>query len=288
MGPLSGIAVETEEGWKVFKERVDIDVEYLRGRRILTRVPSRYHGDQLVVEDWAWMEGDHFCGRPRDKACAIGGTLHALGESLCLGAGPYNRPFGGQRLARSVIQSGIVDRVEQDGGEYQIQLRHAIELGPGYAIWVWIENGASPEVVPVTDWIQEEDACLVALNPSAKPVAFAISFRGEWQGARTCQSGWNGFADLILSSPAWETTAQWLKWWRVPLLQEVLRTAVRKRVIEAKIGTIRAWAATDDLQGGAEYSEELEDAWGRSPGLFFGTGNQTQKNHPQSSGASVC
>ena len=111
IGPITGIAVETEEGWKVFKERVDMDVEYLRTHRILTHVPSHYDGDRLEVGDWAWMEGDHFCGRPRNTASTIGGALHALGESLRLAAGPYNRPFGGHRLARGVIHSGVLQSV---------------------------------------------------------------------------------------------------------------------------------------------------------------------------------
>jgi hypothetical protein len=208
------------------------------------------------------MEGDHFCGRPRNTAGLVGSGLHALGESLCLAAGPYNRPFGGQRLVRSVIQSGVMNWVEQDGDEYQIQLRRAFELCSDYAMWVWIENQARPEVVAIADWIQEEDTCLVAIDPGIKPVAFAISFRGAWLGARTCQMGWEGFADLIRSSPDWQTTARWLRWWRVPLLHESLRAPARTRIVESRVTTMWAWASTEDLQGGAEYSEEHEDAWG--------------------------
>ena len=240
MGPLNGIAVETEEGWKVFKEAADMDAEYLRSHRVMTQVPAHFNGDQLGIEDWAWMEGDHFCGRPRNTASTIGGTLFALGESLRLSAGPYNRPSGGQRLARSVIHSGVVQWIEQDDDEYQIQLRSTFELGPQHAIWVWHEGRSEPEIVAGKDWIHVDDSCLVSLHPGAKPIAFAISFRGAWLGARTCRMGWNGFANLIRATQDWEQTARWLKWWRVPLLHEKLKTVVSERVVDSWLATIRA------------------------------------------------
>ena len=261
MGPLNGIAVETEEDWKVFKEAADMDAEYLRSHRVMTQVPTHFNGDQLGIEDWAWMEGDHFCGRPRNTASTIGGTLLALGESLRLSAGPYNRPSGGQRLARSVIHSGVVQWIEEDDDAYQIQLRSTFELGPQHAIWVWHESKIEPEIVAEQDWIQVDDSCLVSLHPGAKPVAFAISFRGVWLGARTCQMGWNGFANLIRATQDWEQTARWLRWWRVPLLHEILKKVVRARVTDSRLTTLRSWTSTEDLQGGARYSEEHEEAW---------------------------
>ncbi|MGI8989063.1 MAG: DNA-directed RNA polymerase subunit alpha C-terminal domain-containing protein [Bryobacteraceae bacterium] len=261
MGPLHGIAVETEAGWKVFKERVDMDAEYLCSHRILTQIPSHFDGDVCEIGDWAWMEGDHFCGRRQSAACAIGRDLHALGESLRLSVGPYNRPFGGQRLARGVIHSGVMHWIERDGDEYQIQLRRTFQFGPDHAIWVWHENQSEPEVVVGSDWIQEDDSCLIALHPGARPVAFAISFQGAWLGARTCQKGWAGFADLISSSTDWRATARWLRWWRIPLLHENLKTAAHTRIVESRLATMGSWASNEDLQGGAKYSEEHEDAW---------------------------
>jgi hypothetical protein len=261
MGPLNGVAVETEEGWKVFKDSADMDAEYLRSHRVMTQVPTHFNGDLLGTEDWAWMEGDHFCGRPQKTAATIGGTLHALGESLRLSAGPYNRPSGGQCLARSVIHSGVVQWIEQDGDAYQIQLRSTFELDLQHAIWVWLEGRFEPEVVVETDWIQIDDSCLVSLPPGANPVAFAISFRGAWLGARTCRMGWNGFANVIRATQDWEQTARWLRWWRVPLLHEKIKTVVRGRVFDSQLTTLRSWTSTEDLHGDARYSEEHGEAW---------------------------
>ena len=73
--------------------------------------------------------------------------------------------------------------------------------------------------------------------------------------------GWKGFADVISSSPDWRTTAQWLRWWRVPLLHENLKAAVGARIVEFRIETLCSWTSTENVQGNATYSEEHEDAW---------------------------
>ena len=221
MGTVNGIAVETEEGWKVFKEGADMDAVYLQSHRIVAQVPSHYDGDPCDSEEWAWMEGDHFCGRPGKTPRAIGHDIHALGDSLRLSVGPYNRSFGGQILARSVIHSGLIEWAERSGDYYQLQFRHSIELGPEHALWVWREGNPAPELVPSSAWIQEEESCFISLT-GLNPIAFAISFQGAWLGSRTCTKGWHGFTELIEQTSAWEETARWLKWWRVPLLHEKL------------------------------------------------------------------
>lgn len=260
MGTVNGIAVETEEGWKVFEEGADMDSFYLQSHRLLAQVPSHYDGDPCGSEEWAWMEGDHFCGRPGKAPRAIGHDIHALGESLRLSVGPYNRSFGGQILARSVIHSGLIEWVEKSDDDYQLQFRHAIELGPEHALWVWREGNPAPALVPAAAWIQEEDLCIISMA-GLNPIAFAISFQGAWLGSRTCLNGWHGFTELIEKTPAWHETAQWLKWWRVPLFHENLKSAVQARVIEDRTGTLKAWTSTRDLTNAACYSEDHADAW---------------------------
>ena len=260
MGTVNGIAVETEEGWKVFKEGADMDSVYLQSHRIRAQVPSHYDGDPCGGDEWTWMEGDHFCGRPGKTPRAIGHDLHALGESLRLSVGPYNRSFGGQILARSVIHSGLIEWVEKSGDDYQIQFRQAIELGQEHALWVWREGRPAPELVPASAWIQEEDMCFISLA-DISPIAFAISFQGAWLGSRTCLKGWHGFTELIQKTSVWHETAQWLKWWRVPLFHENLKSAVQARVFEDRTGTLKAWTSTHDLTNVACFSEDHADAW---------------------------
>ena len=57
IGPIDGIAIEAEDGWKVLKESADMDAAFLLIHRILARLPARFGGDRVSTGDWAWMEG---------------------------------------------------------------------------------------------------------------------------------------------------------------------------------------------------------------------------------------
>ena len=145
MGAIQGIAIETEEGWKALKETADMDAEYLRVHRIVTRLPRRFDGDDVSIDDWAWMEGSHFCGRPRASPSVLGEAVHAVGDPLRLSAGPYNRPAGGDTVARSVIHSGIVRWIEETSTDWQLQFRRRFELGNDHELWVWPSNSETPQ-----------------------------------------------------------------------------------------------------------------------------------------------
>ena len=86
IGPVEGIAIEAEDGWKVLKETADMDAEFL-AIRILREFLQEFGGDRVSIDDWAWMEGSHFCGRPRTSAMVVGTTVHAVGEPLRLSVG---------------------------------------------------------------------------------------------------------------------------------------------------------------------------------------------------------
>lgn len=262
MGSVTGVAIEAENGWKTFIERGTLDADQLRRRLILARVPSGFNGDQIASDDWAWMEGDHFCGRPRDRASVIGESLYALGDSLTLSPGPYNRPMSGQSLVRNVVRSGLIHWIEQSGSEYQLQLRNSVEFDSDYELWLWNSGSSLPEKVRASDWIQHEDACLIAPPSGTAPMALAISFRGVWLGARPCRSGWDDYAALISSTSDWQTTARWLKWWRVPLLHEALRKIVFRMVNHAPAATLIAWMSAEPFEHGADLLETDEAAWG--------------------------
>ena len=262
MGSLQGIAIETEAGWKVLRENKDMDAEYLQTRRIWARLPSRYEGDDVLAADWAWMEGPHFCGRPRTAATAIGSTVHAIGEPLRLSLGPYNRSARGFTIARSVIHSGVIARSEKSEDVWHLQLRQTFELGPDHAIWIWRSGATRPELLDRAKWRQDENVCYVDTgSEEMAPVAMAIAFQGAWLGARTCDMGWMGFADVIRSSGDWSSTASWLRWWRVPLLHEAIKSAAEAAVRADPVRTIRAWASRTGPSSEVEHSEESDDAW---------------------------
>ena len=261
IGPTEGIAIDTEEGWKVFKETADLDAEYLMKYRILTSLPSRFEGDVVSPTDWAFMEGSHFCGRPSLSDCTIGADLHAVGSPLQLSPRPYNQFAQGYKIARSVIHSGIINWIDSYEGFWRIQIRKMFELGDDHDIWVWYTGSESPAVLERSAWWQQESICFALAEADVLPIAFAISYEGAWLGARTAGQGWEGFNSLIKSCTNWETMAAWLKWWRVPLLHPMLQAVTSALVEAAPVETLRAWTLREVLFSPASFSEDYEDSW---------------------------
>jgi hypothetical protein len=261
MGTIEGIAIETEDGWKVLKETADMDAEYLRVHRIVTRLPSRFHGDDVSISDWTWMEGSHFCGRPRTSASLVGEAVHAVGDPLRLSVGPYNRPVGGDTIARSVIHSGVVRWVEKTDLDWQLQFRRSFELGKDHELWVWPSQSETPRVLDRSTWWQEDDVCHIRPESGVQIVGLAVSFKGSWLGARTSAHGWEGFCNLLCHCTNWQIMAPWLKWWRVPLLHPALKQVASALATAAPCETLQAWTFRDELSSSARFSEDYEEAW---------------------------
>jgi hypothetical protein len=261
IGPVEGIAIEAEDGWKVLKETADMDAEFLAVHRILARVPTRFGGDRVSIDDWAWMEGSHFCGRPRTSAMVVGTTVHAVGEPLRLSVGPYNQQREGHTVARSVIHSGVIGWIEKVDTDWQIQFRRSFDLGSDHDIWVWPSHAETPRILDRTEWRQEGDVCHVRVDASTLPIALAVSFQGIWLGARTCEQGWAGLGGVLRSCQNWQALAPWLKWWRVPLLHPALKAFASALVRAEPITTLLAWVFRDNLSPTARFSEDYEDAW---------------------------
>lgn len=266
--PPTGIVVETEAGWKVFKEAADMDIEYLRVRRVFANVRSILGAEQSDDDQWIWMEGDHMCIRPRTKPVILGSALYGCGGSLRLTRGPYNTERGGHRLGRSVIHSGVIERVDPAPTGCVLQLRQTIELEADHAIWAWLPGHAQPECVKREFWNQDEELVYVNSSSEEEPIAYALCFEGAWLGARTFRRGWAGIAEIIRTSCDWEQTAAWLRWWRAPLMHEALREVTRERVTADRLTTLRAWLAMKETSL-ARLSEEHGDAWRGLTRSFF-------------------
>ena len=261
MGPIEGIAIDTEAGWKVFKETADMDAEYLMHHSILTSLPARFQGDAVSSGEWAFMEGSHFCGRPELSARTIGGDLHAVGAPLRISPRPYNQLGEGYDIARSVIHSGVVNWIDTTDGFWRIQLRRTFELGQDHELWVWPARAEMPIVLERSAWWQEETICYALVDSAIAPIAFAISYEGVWLGARTGERGWAAFGELLSCCENWEVAASWLKWWRVPLLHPDIKLPASVLAKTKPIETIRAWSFRYELSESACFSEDYEDSW---------------------------
>lgn len=261
IGQVSGIAIEAEDGWKVLKESSDVDASFLGIRRIVARLPAHFDGDRVSTADWAWMEGSHFCGRPRNAPMLLGTAVHAVGEPLLLSVGPYNQSREGRVIARSVIHSGVIAWIEQTNDGCYIHLRRNLALGSEHGVWIWPSQSEEPHLLSRAEWRQEGDACTLRVHASTTPIAFAISFQGAWLGARTCERGWAGLIDVLRSCKHWQLLAQWLKWWRVPLLHPALKPLASELVKSQPVATIQAWVSGNTSVTIPVSSDEHEESW---------------------------
>ena len=261
LSEVNGVALETENGWKPFNSSLDIDIEYFQARRILTRLPQDWEGEKRHPEDWVFLEGDHFCQRPRRSVSSLRDSLYGVGEPLLLSIGPYNYSSPGRRLTRGLLNSGVIRWVSRGPEHWELQLRHSLDLGDGHAIWAWLVGEDSPRQLSRDQWSQKENVCEVRPAFDQSPEGFAISYEGVWLGARTASFGLTGLQQIIERTPSWITSARWLRWWRAPLLHESLKAQLKTAAEADPVSTLVAWLTNVSPGMGAEYSDSQEDAW---------------------------
>lgn len=258
---INGVALETEAGWIALDSSRDIDIEYFRGKRLLVRLPSLWLGEQRSIEDWVLLEGDHFCHRPRRHLSSLGLSLFGVGAPLTLSVGPYNSPFHGRKLTKSLLNSGVLRWIELGQDSWRLYFRAMFDRNPEHKIWVWFRGEHSPRVLEPERWSLHGEFCEIKPIRDGSPEAFAFSYKGEWLGARSVSPGLSSFARIITGSACWSCTAKWLRWWRVPLLHESLRDVLVLKTTDEPIDTLCSWLIGTVPGTGAVYSEAVEDAW---------------------------
>ena len=261
VGTIEGVAIETASGWTVPNGVLDLGIEDLSAASLLAKPPFRLRGEEVALEDWAWLEGEHLCGRPRNEAIKLGPYAYGIGEPLELSVGPYNRRYNWAPVARALVQSGVLACATRDGGSCTLTLRSDLELGPDHELWIWRSDAGSPERIPRQRWSQSEDQCDVKLADDASPLAFAISYEGVWIGASTLSDEWGRLLRNRTGMPDWSTTAKWLKWWRVPLLHPDLIEYAKLGVQRDRLGTFLAWISMEPPCLSTSTEEDFEAAW---------------------------
>jgi len=255
---LHGFAIQTASGWMALSRDKDIDVAYLKANPLKVSLPERVGDEAFGLESWAWMAGSHFWGRPRRFECAAGG--HGIGEPLQVSLGPYNRQQPKYLAARAILDSGVIARVEQVGSEWELLFRNAIDLTDDHELWVWQAGSPCPEVIPRTNWQQEDGPCRLNI-PGSSPLGFAVSFKGQRQGSRTGSGGFWAFGQHLSSIEDWKQTAAWLRWWRAPLLHPELSPAIQCRVESNPDDLLESWLGEPQLLGVKLLEQREDSAW---------------------------
>ncbi len=159
------------------------------------------------------------------------------------------------------MQSGVLACATRDGDSCTLTLRSDLELGPDHELWMWRHDARGPQRIPREHWSQTEDQCELKLADDASPLAFAVSYEGAWLGAWTLSGEWARLLRNRTGKSDWSSTANWLKWWRVPLLHPDLIEQARAAVQRDRLGTFLAWVSTEPPCPSTCTEEDFEAAW---------------------------
>jgi hypothetical protein len=261
VGTVEGVAIETALGWTVPSSVSDLDIADLSAALLLAKPPSRLRGEEVALEDWAWLEGEHLCVRPRNEAMKVGPYVYGVGEPLELCVGPYNRRYNWAPVTRAVVQSGVLACATCLGDFCRLTLRSDLELGSDHDLWMWRHDAVAPERIPHEHWSQSEDQCEVKVAHDASPLAFAVSYEGAWIGAWTLSQEWARLLRNRMGRQDWSLTAKWLKWWRVPLLHPDLIDHTKAAVHRDRLRTFLAWVSTEPPCPFTSSEEDFDAAW---------------------------
>jgi hypothetical protein len=153
-------------------------------------------------------------------------------------------------LATRVIETGILRYcLSDDRGRWLLALRDTISYSERWEVWRWDRDTAAPVKVPPVEyeWLGDRVQMLSAQPPVW---AWGISCEGVWQGSRFVNAEPEvEFGTMAARVEHWPALAQWLRWWRVPLLSLPHSAYVKQRVYEQPLETLRAWTCSSSPDG---------------------------------------
>ena len=239
--PVTGAALERSGTWSPANGEQLFDKADFGTGRLIVRPPSHWLGTPAELEDWALMEGASFCARLRNHRLAnLDNVTSGLGQPLTLAIGPYNNSDSGIPIARAVVDSGILKELSISDNAYSLILRHDIELNSNHQIWAWRRGEPVPKRLLRGSWVQQGRTIVISDSPEDL-ISCAISFNAAWLGSCVRSDGFDQFAELIKTTEEWIEVAQWVQWWRIPLLYEKIRTAISLRIRRQPLETFRVW-----------------------------------------------
>jgi hypothetical protein len=259
-GDVWGVALKTgKNSWQAISDSDLVEAESFSTTKVLAVPPSRWKGEAVRQEDWALMEGNMFCARPR-KAPITGlrSIFAGVGEPLRFLLGPYNATDEGVRVAHSIIDSGIISDVKREGTEWRIGLRNGVNLGSDHEVWCWRRGSLEPVSIEFSSLAREQ----VSVAGISDAQAFAVSYKGRCLGSRFASAeSMSGFAEII-AEESWIQISPWLRWWRMPLLLPSIKNHVEHCIRRNRVSTFNSWAIIEE-HNGLPFPEDLvgTDGW---------------------------
>jgi hypothetical protein len=92
-------------------------------------------------------------------------------------------------------------------------------------------------------------------------LGFAVSYQGVRIGSKLIPGAWELMRSWLKNHENWGKSAQWLRWWRLPVRHPEIRELVELRARQSPIETILAWLTDINNDDGAAQVEVHEESW---------------------------
>jgi hypothetical protein len=237
--PLRGAARLTPGGWVAMSERTKFTVDEARREPIRVRPVGG-----------AILDGDVWVRTPMDRPKPVG-ECHGLGERLTWrSTGAYDIAATPMVLAGEVTDHGLVHdvRTGADSCRWEIELSGPNEPDSESRVVWWDGGGRYAAWQP--DQLQESASVWRFAVPEGftAPAVVAVARAGSWLGV-----WWHDEWSEVLKSAAKtfgsRTTAQLVRWFRLPVLARRAVGPVRKFAIAHPLETLTAWLFDDPPAG---------------------------------------
>jgi hypothetical protein len=261
IGPVTGTALDHLGQWVPLHGTEIFPVHKFR-ERLFTRPPCLWKGENFEERDWAILEGDRILDRPSRRGQMLIHSLFGLGEELRLAVNNRGEWWRGFKIVQGVVDTGVIRSAEQTPSAVTIELLRDFEIGQGHELWVWPINAHKPNPISRHCW-RVDDGRIVAELVEGNAAAIAITFKGLWLGAISLgrDHSWEIFKGVIDQTECWSVTAEWLRWFRIPMLLPNLRSAARMKVEADPAGTFLAWTSEHQADSRVSFSDDHREQW---------------------------
>lgn len=231
---LDLITWRRESQWETYQDRGELDVSTLRQAQV------RYFGDASA---FGLLEGDVFVGRPSlTRGLPVSG-LSGYGAPLRLRRGPYNSEGTKERqLVGSLVNCGLLERVELRDGQYELSLRRPIWPSDKFFLVFW-DGGSGVSVQRLAAEERQVSTLKGDLPDSVQGVfAVGLGFGRTRQGAI-----------ITRQKPPFEQTdpvlaARLLRWLQLPLMSWTWRSLAAAWMKGQELPYYRSWLGESDFE----------------------------------------
>lgn len=261
IGPVTGAAFDHLGAWVPLHGTEFFPLHKFR-ERLFSRPPSIWKGEALEERDWAILEGDRILDRPSRRGQMLIHSLFGLGEELRLAVNKRGEWWRGFKIVLGVVDTGLIRSAEKTDSAVTIELLRDIEIGQNHELWVWPTDAPEPAPLAREYW-RVDDGRIVADIETGHTASIAIAFKGLWLGAISLgrDHSWLTFKGVIEQTTCWSVTAEWLRWFRVPILLPHLRSVAQMKAESDPAGTFLAWTCERPTDSRSSFSDEHRERW---------------------------